>query len=390
MRDCIRLKKGEETKLSINDLELFLNKKPLFYDKIDYDRMPGIYKKIKHLLANLKVIHIVGTNAKGSTGKFISCALQKANFKVGHYTSPHILKFNERISINNEFVNNSILQKAHEKLLGILVKEDADRLSYFEYTTLLAMVVFEDCDYVVLEAGLGGEYDATAVFDKILTVITPIDYDHQAFLGNDIKQIATTKLNAMSKKVVLSKQKHQVVYDLAKKIASEKNSKLYIVTSLNIQTDMLNIPLFQKENLSTALKVLDILDIKYNIKDFENCKLFGRMTKISQDIIIDVGHNPLAAQAIYEELKNQKYTLVYNSFKDKDYKRVLEILKPIIKKVEILDIQDSRIEKKDKLEAILKGLDIKYEDFKEIKQGKKYLVFGSFSVAEEFLRRFYA
>ena len=114
------------------------------------------------------------------------------------------------------------------------------------------------------------------------------------------------------------------------------------------------------------------------------------MTKISQDIIIDVGHNPLAAQAIYEELKNQNYMLVYNSFKDKDYKKVLKILKPIIKKVEILDIQDSRIEKKDKLEATLKGLDIKYEDFKEIKQGKKYLVFGSFSVVEEFLRRFYA
>ncbi|MCW8837910.1 MAG: bifunctional folylpolyglutamate synthase/dihydrofolate synthase, partial [Thiovulaceae bacterium] len=202
----------------MHTLHKFLDSKPLYYDEIDYNRFPKIYEKIKQYLTIPKIIHLIGTNGKGTTGRFLATALFNNNYSVGHYTSPHILRFNERIWINGYDVKDEVLELAHKKLYNILDKDDSDALSYFEYTTLLAMIVYEGCDFVVLEAGLGGEYDATAVFKKELTLVTPIDLDHQAFLGSEIKSISQTKLNAIQNNAIISKQKHQEVYDVASSI----------------------------------------------------------------------------------------------------------------------------------------------------------------------------
>ena len=182
----------------------FLNKKPLYYKEIDYERMPRIWARVKKHFNLPKIIHIVGTNGKGSSGRFLAYYLYKSGFKTGHYTSPHILKFNERIWIDGKDIDDESLEKFHESLLLILSKEEADSLSYFEYTTLLAVFSMQKCDYIVLEAGLGGEYDATSVFDNILTLVTSIDFDHKAFLGESIEEIARTKLNAVKRAMILS------------------------------------------------------------------------------------------------------------------------------------------------------------------------------------------
>jgi len=116
--------------------------------------------------------------------------------------------------------------------------------------------------------------------------------------------------------------------------------------------------------------------------------LFGRMQKISDHITIDVGHNPLAAKVIAQSYKNRKIVLVYNSYNDKDYQKILEILKPIIKRVEILPIYNQRIEAQDQLEETIASLDIPYREFEGIDDRESYLVFGSFAVAEEFLKHY--
>jgi dihydrofolate synthase / folylpolyglutamate synthase len=204
-------------------LKTFLDAKPLYYDKIDYTRMSRVYEKIKHHLKIPKVIHLIGTNGKGTTGRFLASALYSLGFTTGHYTSPHILDFNERIWLNGENSTNEDLEKAHQTLLTFLTKEDAENLSYFEYTTLLAMVVFEDLEYLVLEAGLGGEHDATAIFPKLLTLITTIDMDHQAFLGDTLQEITITKLNAIDKVAIIGTQVHTQVYELAQSLAQSKS-----------------------------------------------------------------------------------------------------------------------------------------------------------------------
>ena len=387
--------------MNISILSDFLELKPLYYDEIDYERMPRVYQKIQSSLRRAKIIHIIGTNGKGTTGRFLATALLKKGYKVGHYTSPHILKFNERIWLSGRDVTDEVLQNAHEKLLFLLSQKDADSLSYFEYTTLLAMIVYEECDYIVLEAGLGGEHDATAVFAKELTLFTPIGFDHTAFLGDELESIATTKLNAMQKNAIIGLQKFEEVYAIAEKIALSKGAKLSYLkdeqsefwAKISAFSDAIHLPQYLSENLALAVLAVQELGLEVKMDDFKDARLFGRLTQIAPNIILDVGHNPLAAKAIVKALDGQKFTLIYNSYKDKDFSEILAILKPIITEIEILHVEDLRIAPKELLQNAIAKLSFTYEvpigykDFQAIDESKNYLVFGSFSVAETFLKQ---
>lgn len=378
-------------------LQTFLDKKPLYYDEIDYTRMPRVYESIKHFLNVPKIIHLVGTNGKGTTGRFLATALHKLGFSTGHYTSPHILEFNERIWLNGEHVSNELLQSTHEKLLLLLDAKDADALSYFEYTTLLAVLVYEECDYIVLEAGLGGEHDATAVFDNVLTLITPIDFDHEAFLGSDIESIATTKINAVKSRAILAKQLHTTVFEVAQRLAEQKEVNIDPYEQLLTQEDYEKIAVISKnlelasyleENLMVSIAALNVLKIEYTPQVFEEAKLFGRLSRIDKNILVDVGHNALAAKSIYKSLKKNKYILVYNSYKDKNYREILAILQPIVLHVELISVEEQRIEEPQKLQHVLEELGIDYKEFRGIVPDQNYLVFGSFSVVETFLKEY--
>ncbi len=378
-------------------LEKFLNDKPLYYDEIDYSRMPRVYERIKDKISIPKVIHLIGTNGKGTTGRFLASALYSLGFRVGHYSSPHIIDFNERIWINGQNATITSLNFAHKNLLQILVEDEANSLSYFEYTTLLAMFVFQNLDYIVLEAGLGGEYDATAVFPTILTLVTPIDRDHEAFLGNTIQEIATTKLNSIQNNAIIANQLNQEVYEVAENISKKKSVNIYKIDTFLESEDLQKIEIISKKlslveylknNLQLSISALKFLEIKYSENDFKNSKLFGRLTPLTDNILLDVGHNILAAKSIYLSLKESKYILIYNSYKDKNYREILTILKPMIKHIEIINIDDNRIEDKNILTEVIESLNMKNSNFSEIKKDEKYLVFGSFKVVEEFLKSY--
>ncbi len=378
----------------MNELDIFLAKKPLFYDKIDYDRFPSIWQKYKGAFLLPKIIHIVGTNAKGSTGRFLAHYLYKQGVSVGHYSSPHILNFNERIWQNGKNVDNDILNEHHIRLQLILEKKDSDALSYFEYSTLLAVSVLQKSDFIILEAGLGGEYDATSVFENDLSIVTPIGMDHQNFLGDTIEKIAKTKLKAVRKFAILAKQE-RIVYKMAKEMSRKKDIEFfrygYFFTKDEIAkakraVRSLSLPEFFSDNLLVAMAGAKFFGFEIKFRALEDVKLFGRAQKIAPNITIDVGHNPLAACALFKSYKNKKIVLVYNSFNDKDYVKILEILKPIVKRVEILPIYNQRMEKIDMIKKALLSLNIKYCDFKECNENEEYLVFGSFVVVEEFLK----
>ena len=377
-------------------LQDFLNVKPLYYDEIDYTRMPRIYESIKSYLPTPKIIHLIGTNGKGTTGRFLATALYSLGFNTGHYTSPHILNFNERVWINGKDADNETLEVAHVELQTILSQHDSNALSYFEYTTLLSLLVYKECEYIVMEAGLGGEYDATAVFDKVLTLVTPIAYDHEAFLGNTIEEIAATKLNAIQNSAILAAQKETQVYSVANLIAQENSLNIKRLSHFLDRDDeqkiakiakKLKLETYLVENLALSISALKFLNIEYGDNNFTDARLFGRLTSISENVIVDVGHNPLAAEAIREALSPEKYVLVYNSYQDKDYKKILEILKPIVNNVEIIAINDKRAETEDRLKRTLNDLEIEYSTFKSVTPNIKYLVFGSFSVVEAFMKR---
>ena len=380
----------------MKNLHEFLDNKPLYYDEIDLERMPRIYNSVKAHLPRPKVIHIVGTNGKGTTGRFLANGLLQNGFSVGHYTSPHILVFNERIWLNGENVKEEALEAAHKKLSSLLNKEQPDALSYFEYTTLLAMVVYDACDYVVLEAGLGGEFDATNVFDKVLSLFTPIGRDHQAFLGDDIGSIAGTKFRSMQKSAILGRQVNPEVEKIYYEIAREKGCDAKQIGDLLNESEQDEIrdaasreglPNYLQENLLLALSGLRFLGFKADAAALSKAPLFGRLSRIRENVLLDVGHNVLAAEAIAATLKGQKFTLVYNSYRDKDYAAIIKTLKPIIDGIELIDVDDVRIEQRSVLEEAIRAEGIPLCGFSALQKNKNYLVFGSFSVAEAFLRR---
>jgi len=375
----------------------FLAKKPLYYKEIDHKRVYEAYGLLRLHIDHPRTVHVVGTNGKGSTGRMVAYMAYSSGLHVGHYTSPHILRFNERIWLDGSDASDDLLEGAHQKLYTLLGKEMSDTLTYFEYTTLLALVVFEKCDLMVLEAGLGGEFDATNVCDKELSIITPIGLDHQAFLGETIEEIAATKIRSIQKKVLLSPQVYDEVVEVAKDIAQDVGAELRVCLKDNRQVDPYGLVKIAQQkgwgdylidNARVAVKALDILEISYDLNHLKTLELFGRFYLLTDNIRIDVGHNPLAALAIEKALA-EKVVLIYNSLDDKDYETVLRILKPKVKRVEIIPIASQRATTLEEIERALQNVEINYRNFQNtIEPDEKYLVFGSFYVVEAFLKKF--
>lgn len=380
----------------IHTLPSFLDTKPLYYKEIDHERVHVAYALIKPHIEKPRTVHIVGTNGKGSTGRMMAHLAYKSGLNVGHYTSPHILKFNERIWINGVDSSDEVVEEAHQRLYALLGQNMSESLTYFEYTTLLAFVVFEKCDLMVLEAGLGGEFDATNVCDKELSVITPIGLDHQAFLGDSIEEIAATKIRSIQKNVLLAPQVYDEVVEVARKITDNVGAKLRVCPWVNTGVDPYGLREIAKQkswgaylidNAAVALQALELLDIKYDINDLKSVELFGRFYPLTENIRIDVGHNPLAARAIVKAL-DKKVILIYNSLDDKDYEQVLRILQPKVKSVEILPIHSGRATTLEEIEKALDRVGLEYRYFEnKIDDNENYLIFGSFYVVEAFLKQ---
>jgi len=372
-------------------LEEFLEHKTLYYDKIDFTIVKSSWALLSQKIKLPFVIHIVGTNGKGSTGRFLAHYLHKKKYQVLHYSSPHIMKFNERIWINGSDVSDENLEIAHRFLQELYPIQLLEKLTYFEYTTLLAFYLSKDFDYLVLEAGLGGEFDATNVVENNLSLITTIGLDHQSFLGNTVREIANTKMRSVDNKMLIGYQVFDEViktaYDVKEQILKERNRDIEIIEVKEFDKYSVNdkFASYLKRNLHLVIACLEELKIDIDLKLFDDVPLFGRCQKIAPNVTIDVGHNPLAATVIAKEFEGKQITLIYNSYKDKDYEEVLKILKPIVKEIIIINLDDKRIVDKNNLLKIINQLDLINEDSIKIEKDEEYLVFGSFLVVERFL-----
>ncbi|WP_000797920.1 bifunctional folylpolyglutamate synthase/dihydrofolate synthase [Helicobacter pylori] len=378
-------------------LKAFLETKPKEYHQFDPSRFIQIYKDFKNAFFEIqaKVIHVVGTNGKGSTGRFLTLLLADQNFKVLHFTSPHVFEFRERFYLNGSVVKESVLENAHQQLQSHAF---SSACSYFEYATLLAVMLAKDCDYLVLEAGLGGEFDSTNALEKTLSVFTSIDYDHKEFLGDSLESIATTKLKAMGPLNVIAPQQ-ELVLNVAQKIAKDKRAQLIVVQNeiskgVSDYIERYHLAHFLAMNLEVALKAFETLlpcNKQEVLKNLKPLDLIGRCELLSPNILIDVGHNPHSAKALKEEIKrlfNAPIVLIYNCYQDKDAFLVLEILKPVVKKVLILELHNERIIQLEKLKGILETLGLEHALFEDVKENENYLVYGSFLVANAFYERY--
>ena len=199
--------------------------------KLGLQNIKNLMEKLGNPQDKLKIIHIAGTNGKGSCTSFVNSVLVSQGYKVGMFTSPSIYNFEERIRINNKNI-------PEDKLIELMneVREIANTLEVFpadfELVTALAFLYFyrENCDFAIMEVGLGGRLDATNVINKpLITLITSISFDHQQFLGNTIKEIALEKAGIIKDGVplVLYSQDNDVM-DSIIGVAKNKNSKIIL------------------------------------------------------------------------------------------------------------------------------------------------------------------
>lgn len=344
-----------------------------------FNKQPKSVEIVKEVLSLLgfnlcfKVVHVAGTNGKGSTSTMINNALVNAGYKTGLFISPHLVKINERIKINNIDISDEDFVKYSEKIIDITKKQNIE-LIFFEFVTILCLIYFEakKIDVAVLECGLGGTYDATNIFDKVdLSVITNIGLDHEDVLGEGIVNIAKAKAG------IIKKYSLVVLYDIdndeARQVFSDEvdknNSLLYEVKwddeSLNaIKTNMQGI--HQKKNALTAKCAIAVLNkIGYNIsrKNFEdglmNVNLQARFQILTKEnekpiIILDGGHNPQCIDAVCDELRNYDYiknkVFVVSTVNNKDTDTIAEKLSKISKNFILCHINNnSRALDKDNL-----------------------------------------
>jgi len=250
-----------------------------------------------------------------------------------------------------------------------------------------AAAVYEKrCDYIVMEAGLGGEYDATSVFEPVLMLLTPVGIDHKEFLGETVEAITATKLGALRSDLIVAFQTDPSVYAIAAEKAAAAGKDVRFVRDLFEQSEAED---YLDENRLLAVAAARYLGFEDAEKTmFPKGTLFGRFSTFAPNVTVDVGHNVLAAEAIRKRLGERKVKLVYNTLEDKEYEMILRTLKPNISTLEIIPIQDIRALPRERLITALEKLNIDYYDFNGINETDEYLVFGSFKTVEAFCKRY--
>ena len=262
--------------------------------------------KIGNPQDNLKIIHVAGTNGKGSVCAMICSSLKEAGYKVGMFSSPHLVKLQERFRINGRKIRDKELDKLVAKVVGLEKKHKID-LSFFETLTVVAFLYFNEknADYAVMETGMGGRIDATNVVTPILSVITNVGHDHMEFLGHTIKKIAKDKAGIIKQAPVVTHTKGEAL-DVIKKECKRNKVKLIRAKKVSYRTGLQGE--FQKENAATAAAALKELGIpgKYITLGLEKAVWKGRF-ELHGNILLDAAHNPEGVAALITSLKNLTY-----------------------------------------------------------------------------------
>ena len=319
-----------------------------------------LLKKLNNPEKELKVIHIAGTNGKGSVCAMLSSILKEANYRVGMYTSPHLKDFRERFLINNKKISKKDIVKYYKK-----IKPHITSQTFFEVITAMAFLYFKEkkVDYLIAEVGLGGRLDATNVIIPLISVITNIGLEHQEYLGETIEEIAFEKAGIIKNKIFVITGAKGSALKVIKKIAKKNNSKLY-TNKKPIKGFTLKLKgEFQLENASIAIETIKALNKHYNLKiktqhiktGLLNTIWHGRLEyigvskrnpmykkspiskHIEKNILVDCAHNLDAVKALKKELKKiknfKKLYLITGMLKDKDYTNILKELTPLTKQI---------------------------------------------------------
>ena len=300
--------------------------------KLGLEVVSSLLDKLDHPEKKFKSIHIAGTNGKGSVSAYLNSILQEVGYKVGMYTSPHLIKFNERIKVNDKEISDEELVK-----LTKVIREKGTEATFFEFTTALAFQYFaeQEVDFVIAETGMGGRLDATNVLEPLVSVITNISFDHQKHLGDTIEKIAYEKACIIKENSQVVVNVGEEVLGVFKKKCEEMKAELFIAEDKEVETSLLGG--YQQENADTAIKTAKLLGVDNEVIKIgiAKTKWPGRLEFISKNILVDCAHNLAGMRRLVEfvaKLEKRK-VLVIGIADDKEIAEMVRVIAPLFEKV---------------------------------------------------------
>ncbi len=362
-------------------------------------------KALLHYAGNpqdrLKTVHVAGTNGKGSVSMLLSNILKEHGLRVGLYTSPHLTAFAERITVNNEKIKDSDIERLDSFFQNIiLVNDDFKRLStpsFFELTTAMCFQYFfeQKVDIAIIEAGLGGRLDATNVIRQpLISIITNVAMDHKNILGNSLKKIALEKAGIIKENsIVVSGDRKNRTKNIIGEYASGLNAAYFSADDVKIfkkkdfydyyglklrikNIELNNKALYQKYNLRLGIFSAEILNKYYEnglnlklnekstrkgISKFYNEGKFEIIKHKNSDIVLDGAHNPEGIRSLILSLRrvfsNRNFIIIFAVMKDKDYETILRRLSSLSGELYFIALKDDRALSKEELNTFLKNND---------------------------------
>ncbi len=357
--------------------------------KLGLDNIREFLEILGNPQKSFKAFHIAGSNGKGSTSSFIASILMEAGYKTGLYTSPHFVKFNERIIFQGNYIPDDYVIKFVQNHWDYIIEK---QLTFFEVTTAIAFCYFKDkgAEYAVIETGLGGRLDATNVLQPLAVVITSISYEHTNVLGSTLTQIAGEKAAIIKKgaKVFAGKIPNEAL-DVMEARCSEFNSEFFLLSdyiiekrdTIELYTEELNIerldsPLkggYQRRNAALALlavhETLDFINphvLEHGIKNVvKNTKIQGRfeIAKKKPALIFDSAHNFEGIDSfIHEFIKIQpefsKSKILFTALRDKSIVSMIKRIAPVFDEVYITTLTIERAMPIQELQKICAELEL--------------------------------
>ncbi|MBN2504829.1 MAG: bifunctional folylpolyglutamate synthase/dihydrofolate synthase [Bacilli bacterium] len=347
-----------------------------FGEKLDLHRMHLACRKLGNPQTKFKSIHVAGTNGKGSTANYIKNILFDAKYKCGIYTSPYVVKFNERIGIDQYFISDADIVTYANRLQDLwdeIYAESGEQTTFFEILTLMAFLYFADSevDYAVIEVGLGGTLDATNVIMPEVACITNISYDHMKQLGNTLESIALNKLGIVKPGIpLISTIEDKSLFPLFYEVTAKHGSHLKIVDLTQIsdvkigetttfayrqELYALQLPgLHQVKNACLAIEVIRSLRVSNSLRiTEENIKNGlkittwpGRFEIFNSQIILDGAHNIGGIESLKQTLgamySGKKIKCLFCMMKDKEHEKIIAELDNIVDEFHFTEIDYPR------------------------------------------------
>jgi dihydrofolate synthase/folylpolyglutamate synthase len=372
-------------------------KELVLWQKQEYTGMKPGLERIKRFLKSagnpqntFRCVHVAGTNGKGSTAKIISAVLSESGYKTGLFISPHLIDITERIQINSRNIPKRELNLLSRRYLR---QARQNKLTFFEFITALAFIYFKKnrIDAAVLETGLGGRFDATNVIKEPLAcVITDIDFDHQAILGNTLSRIANEKAGIIKRGCpVISGVRGCEAARVVKRVSRLVNAELYeygkdfncasrkvdwlrgrqkfryngIKSSFDAELSLLGF--HQLRNCGLALAVVELMGMRgfhigrSRIRKALKSILWPGRFEVRKTIVLDGAHNPGAARNFTETwnkspFRSKKAVLIFGMLQDKSIKEVIKLLPKNIDKVVLTKVDSPRAETTENLAGMWK------------------------------------